>query len=340
MSSFNSSNLNDRSERSAISEQKRKKHLHSTFYFHRRSSTMPDFDPKMGHARSASVTPTRSPFLPAFLRQLSKRSPRLFRGGTSPVKQNSGRKNVYSRESPFTKVSRTPMGDISKPVPEEAIIIENSGTQTPDSIQKQVNNRRSRDANTEEEMDQLIPSTTDTETASAVGRSNAMENETPSPPIIPSQGAIISRSPMSEQKFVTANVARQLFFERNASIDENQELLVDCTTVATTDASGKLDLVIENENAKDETPKHQAAENRRIKNLQNRDECGSPSVSFNIKGKTFFGGREAAIPTILPSTTPFERNSRRRSSCMENWSESNKPSESIGLPSSVSSNMI
>jgi hypothetical protein len=209
MSSFNSSNLNDRSERSAISENKRKKHLHSTFYFHRRSSTMPDFDPKMGHARSASVTPTRSPFLPAFLRQLSKRSPRLFRGGTSPVKQDSGRKNVYSRESPFTKVSRTPMGDISKPVPEEAIIIENSGTQTPDSISKQVNNRRSRDANTEEEMDQLIPSTTDTETASAVGRSNVMGNETPSPPIIPPQGAIISRSPMSEQKFVTANVARQ-----------------------------------------------------------------------------------------------------------------------------------
>jgi hypothetical protein len=97
-------------------------------------------------------------------------------------------------------------------------------------------------------------------------------------------------------------------------------------------------LIIGNENAKDETPKHQPTENRRIKNLQNnRDsECGSPSVSFNIAGKTFFGGREPPLTTV----TPFERNSRRRSSCMETWSESNKQSESIGLPSSVSSNMI
>uniref|UniRef100_A0AC34F0Z7 Uncharacterized protein n=1 Tax=Panagrolaimus sp. ES5 TaxID=591445 RepID=A0AC34F0Z7_9BILA len=234
------------------------------------------------------------------------------------------------------------MGDISKPVPEEAVIIENNDTTTPESLRKQSNNKRSGDANTEEEMDQLIPSTTDTETASAVGRANTLESATPSPPIMP-QGAIISRSPLSEQKFATASVARQLFFERNASIDENQELLVDCTTVATTDASGKLDLVIENENAKDETPKHHPMENRRIRHLQNRDECGSPSVSFNIAGKTFFGGREgtAAAATIATSsTTPFERNSRRRSSCMETWSESNKLSESIGLPSSVSSNMI
>ena len=98
---------------------------------------MPAFDRKSPQPRSASVAPSRSPLLPAFLRQLSKRSPRFFRG-TSPGKQEAMRKNVHPKESPFTKVSRVPGGDIAKPVPEEAVIIENSAAGTPDSMRKQV----------------------------------------------------------------------------------------------------------------------------------------------------------------------------------------------------------
>uniref|UniRef100_A0A7E5A0D4 SYBU n=1 Tax=Panagrellus redivivus TaxID=6233 RepID=A0A7E5A0D4_PANRE len=71
-------------------------------------------------------------------------------------------------------------------------------------------------------------------------------------------------------------------------------------------------------------------------------ETDSPSVSFNIAGKTFFGGRSHHHSEGNSSLPPIS-SMRRRSSCAENLSESNKLSgggDSYGITSSVSSNVI
>ena len=140
--------------------------------------------------------------------------------------------------------------------------------------------------------------------------------ETPSPTNF--NPAIIRRTPLNS----------------TSNLDETRKSTQDYS-IATTAASAKIGgLVIENETATVETPKHILLENKRIQKVQNKEECGSPSVSFNIAGKTFFGGSRGQSTSSAPS--PF----RRRSSFVEVGSDSKPSGSSCGMPSSISSNVI
>uniref|UniRef100_A0A7E4W3N4 G_PROTEIN_RECEP_F1_2 domain-containing protein n=1 Tax=Panagrellus redivivus TaxID=6233 RepID=A0A7E4W3N4_PANRE len=133
VSSLNSSNLLDKSDRSGMSDEKRyRRGFRQTPGFGRRSFTMPSMG--QNTVKRRNTTGLREPFLPNFLRQLSRRSPRIFR-----------RVDAYPCKA-YTIGGNHQIAEV----------IENCDTATP--VKKAL--YRSGEANDDDETDKFLASTT------------------------------------------------------------------------------------------------------------------------------------------------------------------------------------